>query len=98
MRVPLRRAVPITLTFVAANCILPGPERIEPMSGARGIEERSPATPKGGSMPERGVMPKRVTGKQEPNILLAEDGTSCPVTADRFRKVQLGKHEVCAWR
>jgi hypothetical protein len=98
MQVPLRAARPFVFALIATNCIVLDPPRVDPMSGARGIEETSPTTPTGNSKPDRGVMPKRVTGKQEPNILLAGDGTSCLVTAERYRKVQLGKFEVCAWR
>jgi hypothetical protein len=96
MQVPRRAALPLILAFIPTNCIVLDPQRVEPLSGARGVEETAPATPKG--KPDRGVMPKRVTGKQEPTILLAGDGTSCLVTAERYRKVQLGKFEVCAWR
>jgi hypothetical protein len=92
MRVSLRRALPLTLAVVAASCILPR-QGVDPLSGARGA-----ARTKGTRQPQRGFMPKRVMGKQEPNILLASDGTSCTVTAERYRDVQLGKYELCAWR
>jgi len=68
------------------------------LAGGRQVEETPRPTSQGRSTPERGIMPKRVTGKQEPNLLLADDGTSCAVTADRYRDVQIGKYAVCAWR
>lgn len=95
MRTLIRRALPLAVAFVAASCIIPRGQA-DPLGGTR--DETSPGTPKGGSMPDRGIMPKRVTYKQEPNILHAKDGTSCTVTPDRYRKVKIGKYEVCAWR
>ena len=98
MRVPLRHAPLLCFVVVAGSCVLPGGQRVDPLAGGRQVEETPRLTPQGRSTPERGIMAKRVTGKQEPNLLLADDGTSCAVTVDRYRDVQLGKYAVCAWR
>jgi hypothetical protein len=98
MRVLLHHALQIALALAAAGCVLPGGQRVDPLSGGQQVEATPRPMPEGRSTPERGIMPKRVTGKQEPNLLLADDGTSCTVTADRYREVQLGKYAVCAWR
>jgi hypothetical protein len=98
MRVPLRHALQVAVALAAASCVLPGGQQVDPLSGGQQGETTPRPMPEGRSTPERGIMPKRVTGKQEPNLLLADDGTSCAVTADRYREVQLGKYAVCAWR
>lgn len=98
MRVPLRHPLLLTLVLIAASCVLPGRQGVDPTAGSRGIEETSRPTPQGRPTQKRGIMSKRVTGKQDPNLLLADDGTSCPVTADRYRDVQVGKYAVCAWQ
>jgi hypothetical protein len=96
MPVPLRAALRLTLALSVAGCfVLPERPRIEPVPAGERIEEKSPPQR---APSERGIMPKRVTGKQHPNILLAGDGTSCTVSDERYRKVQVGKHEICAWR
>src|SRR5688500_1452210 len=98
MRAPLRHAFLVACPVVAASCVLPGGQRVDPAAGGRQVEETPRPAAQGRSTPERGIIPKRVTGKQEPNLLLADDGTSCTVTADRYREVQIGKYAVCAWR
>jgi hypothetical protein len=41
---------------------------------------------------------KRVTGKEPPTTLIAEDGTRCMVTESRFRETEIGGNALCAWR
>jgi hypothetical protein len=91
----LFRVFPLAVGFTVTSCILPEPPRVEPVPPGQGIEEKSPRQR---APAERGVMSKRVIDKQPPNILVAGDGTSCTVTAERYRKVQIGKHEICLWR
>jgi hypothetical protein len=92
MRLSLRRVLPLAFIFTFASCIriagLPG----EPPEGA------SASGPKRGPEPTRGLLRKRVAGKEAPSLLLAQDGTSCPVTPERFRDVTVGDHEVCVWQ
>ena len=72
--------------------MLSGGQRVEPTSGGVGVVVTSPATPK------RGAMRKRVTTKREPDTLVAEDGTTCRVSRDRFRDVEIGRDELCNWQ
>ena len=46
----------------------------------------------------RGVMSKRVTAKRPPDTLVAADGTSCRVSAERFRDAENGALAYCDWR
>ena len=98
MRVQLRYGLPLLLIFGLASCIRLGGKLGEPRAGVPGVEGTSTSLPKRGSTPTRGLFRKRVTGKQAPNLLLAHDGTSCAVTAERYRDVEVGDHEVCVWQ
>jgi hypothetical protein len=92
MRVRMGRTYPTIALLTLAGCILPGGQRVEPIPGAVGVVVTSPA------MPKRGLMRKRVMAKQEPDVLLAEDGTSCRVSAERYRDVEVGSDELCGWQ
>ena len=48
--------------------------------------------------PRLGWATKRVLTKQEPETLIAQDGTICRVTSDRFRDTQVGRDTVCDWQ
>lgn len=96
MPIPLRHVPALSLVVAIVAC-LPGGQRIDPLGGSRQVEE-TPRPTQQGSTPKRGIMPKRVIGKQEPNLLLADDETSCAVSAERYRDTQIGKYAVCAWR
>ena len=41
---------------------------------------------------------KRVARKEEPATLFAADRSSCTVTANRFRKTDVGDTVLCDWR
>ena len=41
---------------------------------------------------------KRVLTKQEPSTLIAQDGTICRVTADRFKSTEIGRDTACNWQ
>ena len=41
---------------------------------------------------------KRVLTKQEPSTLIAQDGTICRVTPDRFKDTQVGRDTACDWQ
>jgi hypothetical protein len=79
-------------TLTLAGCILPGGQRVQPLPGVIGVVVTSP------NMPDRGLSRKRVVTKQEPDLLLAEDGTSCRVSKDRFREAEVGTDELCGWQ
>ena len=90
-RLPLTSAIATVALFA---CILPGGQRVEPLGGdgGAGVVIISPGTPKSG------LMRKRVMAKQEPDLLVAEDATSCRVSAERFRAVEVGNDELCGWQ
>lgn len=77
-------------TFTLGSCVLPGGSVVRPMPGTPGAVVSSG--------PSRGLARKRVATKQEPHTLVAEDGTSCLVSADRFRDVSVGDAELCVWQ
>lgn len=41
---------------------------------------------------------KVVAGKETPNILVADDGSLCVVSKERFEKTEIGMKALCAWR
>lgn len=44
-----------------------------------------------------GIARKIVTGKEEPNRLIARDGTVCTVSRKKFESAILGKSTRCGW-
>jgi hypothetical protein len=46
----------------------------------------------------RGFTRERVITKQEPDLLIAEDATSCRVSAERYRDVEIGEEELRGWQ
>ena len=82
------------------GCAMPGGRVMRPPPGTTDRPPGPPGTPGGdaaGSPETRTVMRNRVASKQEPYTLLAEDRTTCQVSADRFRDVKVGDTEVCLW-
>lgn len=86
----VRCAVLLMSAFSFGACVLPGGTVVRPIPGTPGAEA--------GSGPSRGLARKRVATKQEPYTLVAEDGTSCQVSADRFQDVSIGDAELCMWQ
>ena len=41
---------------------------------------------------------KAVARKDPPNILIADDGSRCIVSEDRFNNTEVGMKVLCAWR
>ena len=40
---------------------------------------------------------KAVVGKRPPNLLIAQDGSQCTVSHEKFGQVALGRPMVCIW-
>ena len=60
---------------------------------------RQTGASKTGRMPHNVRMDaKRVAGKEPPTSLIAEDGTKCVVTEDRYRETKVGEEAWCVWR
>jgi hypothetical protein len=88
-------AGPGLAAFMLGACILSTGHRVEPLGGpdgGAGVIVTSPATAKAGTMR------KRVVSKQKPDTLVAEDGTTCRVSPERYRDVEIGRDELCTWQ
>jgi len=53
--------------------------------------------PPGVTTQQSGLASKKVSGKEEPNVLLAADRTRCTVSADKYRETAVGESVLCAW-
>ena len=82
----------VASALLLGGCILPGGQRVEPIPGAVGAVVTSP------TRPNRALTRKRVIAKEQPDLLLADDGTSCRVNADRYRDVEVGTDQLCGWQ
>jgi hypothetical protein len=45
-----------------------------------------------------GLYTKKVVTKREPDTLIAEDGTICRVSAERYRETRVGAAAYCNWQ
>ena len=57
-----------------------------------------PYSSAGGLRRDVGFTRKVVAGKEDPSTLLAQDGTRCLVTTERFAQVKQGEQIWCDWR
>jgi hypothetical protein len=51
----------------------------------------------GGAATRAALSQKVVSGKEEPTTLIALDGSTCSVSAQRFRETAIGEKVWCAW-
>lgn len=63
----------------------------------------SACVPGAGIAPERDsigstVSAKEVVAKRAPELLVARDASTCPVSPDRFAATKVGQLVRCAWR
>jgi hypothetical protein len=65
-----------------------GPARVSPQSGGVRVER--------GMALGWGV--KRVVTKTPPSTLVAEDGTVCRVSTDRYKDTKVGRSVSCDWQ
>src|SRR5690348_12596779 len=86
VEVIVRRILFVTAGAVACAA---GPARVIP-------------APSGGITVEQGAQlgwaTKRVLTKQAPSTLIAQDGTVCRVSPDRFKDTQVGRDTACEWQ
>jgi hypothetical protein len=47
--------------------------------------------------PQVGFAIKQVVNKESPQTLLADDGSVCRTSGDRFKRTRLGKWIACSW-
>ena len=76
------------LFVIAAAIACAGPARVSPAPGGGVTVEHT----------RLGWATKRVLTKQEPSTLIAQDGTICRVSADRFKDTQVGRDTSCDWQ
>jgi hypothetical protein len=85
------------LVSAAAACAGPRPLAL-PGRGGDPREFPGSSGEIGARATEGGVSAKRVTGKEPPTTLIAEDGTRCTVTEKRYDETRIGDQTLCAWR
>lgn len=74
--------------LVLLACVACGPgARVRPTAGGVTVDQA-----------RIGWATKRVITKQEPSTLLAQDGTICRVSPDRFKDTQVGRDTTCDWQ
>jgi hypothetical protein len=78
---------------VATACV---PTNTHPEIGGL-PNDRGRSVPAGVTAPRSEVASKKVSGKEDPNVLIAADRTRCTVSADKYREVALGESVLCAW-
>lgn len=88
-------AVMFTLVTGAGACAPPQPLAIPGRDGG----PRQTGGARTGRAPRDVRMDaKRVAGKEPPTTLIAEDGTKCVVTENRYRETNVGDEAWCVWR
>lgn len=90
MRVDVHRAAFMLSLMALAACGLSG-NVPRPNDGPAGIGAASDP------LEEEGPTLKVVGGKRSPNILVASDRTTCRVSRERFREVEVGTEQYCDW-
>lgn len=60
-------------------------------------DDRGRAVPTGVTASRSDVASKKVSGKEDPNVLIAADRSRCTVSADKYREVAIGESVLCAW-
>lgn len=80
----MRKLLFVVITAVACR---PGAQ-VRPTAGGVRVDEPAYI----------GWATKRVLTKQEPSTLLAQDGTICRVSADRFKSTEIGRDTACDWQ
>jgi len=89
-------AVIAILVAAAQGCIWRRGAGVEiPPFPTREGDSKTPASASRGTTEGFGL--KTVAGKEEPNRLIARDGTVCTVSKRKFQSVVLGKTTWCGW-
>jgi hypothetical protein len=99
------RRAPLLLVsaYAAIVALAPGACFSPVISGSSGTHIGAdtlnvPGRPAHGGSDAFQVSRKRVAAKEEPATLVAEDGSRCKVTTDRFKKVRERDYVTCLWR
>jgi hypothetical protein len=89
----MRRLMVVGLLAVVTGCIPAWliPERARPETG------RTIGSTARGHEPAPSLDRKRVSSKDPPQRVFAADGSSCVVTPERFREIEIGDAVLCVW-
>ena len=77
---------------VVSACVPPTRPELGGRPGEGGRE-----MPPGMTTQPTGLGSKKVSGKEDPNVLLAADGMRCYVSEAKFRETAIGESVLCAW-
>ncbi len=81
----MRFSLPLLLACAISSCARPD------------YAERWPTSFHLSAGPQPGYAIKRVIDKQEPTLLLADDGSVCRTSVERFSRTRTGKWIACDW-
>ena len=85
----------LLVVLVIGTACIPS-QNTRPQIGARpgdGGREMPPAM----TAPRSGLTSKKVSGKEDPDVLFAADRTRCTVSVEKYREVSIGESVFCAW-
>lgn len=85
----MRTAVLVVAVFLL-GCVRTQRPEITTVGGGRRL-------PQTGGAARAAISQKVVSGKDEPTTLIAHDGSTCTVTAQKFRETAIGEKVWCAW-
>lgn len=69
----------------------------EANASERGLSDRPQPNDRKAQSPKAGFRRKRVAGKSAPSDLVADDGTRCAVSAEKFEQTNPGDRVWCRW-
>jgi hypothetical protein len=81
----MRFALVLISTYLISSCARPD------------YAERWPDHFTASAGPQPGYAIKRVIDKQEPAVLVADDGSVCRTSAERFTRTSVGRWIACVW-
>lgn len=89
-----RAIVGLLLATLVQACALPIPESARPPKGTGHVADAQSGLDE---LKKPAFAPKAVYGKKPPNRLLARDGTSCTVAAQKYEDARIGQSIWCVW-
>jgi hypothetical protein len=85
----MRTAI-LVVAVSLVGCVRPEHPGITNVGGGSRVPRTAGAT-------RAAISQKVVSGKEEPTTLIARDGSTCSVSAERFRETAIGEKVWCAW-
>ena len=81
--------------FTVVSACIPA-QGTRPQIGGRPGDGGREITP-GRTTQQSGLGSKKVSGKEDPNVLLAADVMRCTFSEAKFRETAIGESVLCAW-